>query len=155
MLKASLCFWLIVLLTLPVISAAQPNDFSLNFFNSLKLRRFEQSTNFNLTPFQTWQMQVIGKNAEDKRIDFAQTSRNSTLYLTMTKNHKLLSQSIQTGYEYLYDYSNLESELYPYFNKTGFIGLGVTLLPLDSLRLETLVKAYYRQEQDRYVEKRN
>lgn len=148
--KANLFIWLIVLLTLPVISLAQSNDFSLYFYNSLKQRRFEQSTNYHIAPFHKWQIQVIGRTAEDKRIDFNQISRNSFLIVSMYNYDKILTHNIQTGYEYLTDYSSLESELNPYLNRTGFLGYGLTYNPLDSLRLETSARAYYRQEQDRY-----
>ncbi len=148
--KANLFIWLIVLLTFPVISIAQSNDFSLYFYNSLKQRKFEQSTSYKLSPLKNWQVQITGRTLEDKRIDFDQISRNSFLYVSMYNSDRLLTHNIQTGYEYLTDYSSLESELNPYLNRTGFLGYGITLSPLDSLRLETSARAYYRQEQDRY-----
>ena len=137
-------------MTLPVISAAQSNDFSLYFYNSLKQRRFEQSTRYNIVPFHQWQLQITGRTMEDKRMDFNQISRNSFLNISLYNYDKLLTHNIQTGYEYLTDYSSLESELNPYLNRTGFLGYGVTLTPLDSLRFETSARVYYRQEQDRY-----
>ncbi|MFO7660703.1 MAG: hypothetical protein R6V77_07305 [Candidatus Cloacimonadaceae bacterium] len=148
--KANLFIWLIVLVTLPVISIAQSNHFSLYFYNSSKQRRFEQSTSYKMSPFKNWQMQITGRTLEDKRIDFDQISRNSFLYVSLFNYNRLLTHNIQTGYEYLTDYSSLESELNPYLNRTGFLGYGVTLSPLDSLRLETSARAYYRHEQDRY-----
>jgi len=139
-----------VLLTFPVISIAQSNDFSLYYYGSLKQRRFEQSTFYNLSPFKSWRMQITGKNQEDKRIDFNQISRSSFLNISLYNYDKLLTHNIQTGYEYLTDYSSLESELNPYLNRTGFLGYGLALTPMDSLRFENSARAYYRQEHDRY-----
>jgi len=87
---------------------------------------------------------------EDKRLDFSQTSKNSSLSFSLYNHNSFLKHNIQTGYEYLYDHSTLESELNPYRNKTGWIGYGIQITPMDSLSLSTNYKAYYRQEQDRY-----
>lgn len=148
--KANTYVWLIVLLTFPVISKAQTSDFSLYFYNSVKLRRFVQNTNYNISPFRDWQMQVNSRNLEEKRIDFNQISRNSGLEVSLFKNSNLISHEIQTGYDYLYDSSSLESELKPYRNKAGFLGYGIRLNPADSLTIDTSIKGFYRQEQDRY-----
>jgi len=148
--KANIYVWLIVLLTFPVISIAQTSDFSLYFYNSVKQRRFAQNTNYNISPFPDWQMQVNSRNLEEKRIDFNQISRNSGLEVSLSKNSSLISHEIQTGYDYLYDSSSLESELKPYRNKAGFLGYGIRLSPVDSLSIETSIKGFYRQEQDRY-----
>jgi hypothetical protein len=146
-----LCIWLIVLLICPAISRAQNSNFSLYFYNSQKSSKSEQSTNYTLTPFSNWQMLVIGKNLEDNRLDFKQTSRNSNLRLTLLNNSSFLNHSFQSGYEYLYDHSTLESELKPYRNKTGFLGYGMQINPIDSLNFSADCVAYYRQEQDRYI----
>lgn len=139
-----------MLLTFPIISQAQNSNFSLYFYNSLKQRKSEQFTNYAINPFNNWQLRATGRNLEDNRLDFNQTSVNSSLNLVMTNNNSFLSHNLQTGYEYLYDHSNLESELNPYLNKTGYLGYGLQMSPLDSLVLYSNCKAYYRQEQDRY-----
>lgn len=150
--KANLFIWLIALITLPVINCAQSNDFSLNLYSSSKQWRIEQTTGFQLSPFKTWKMQVSSRNLEDRRIDFDQTSRNSFLQLSMLNQNKLLSHELLSGYEYLQDQSSLESELNPYQNKTGFLGYGVTVSPLDSLSISAMLKGFYRQEEDRYLQ---
>ena len=150
--KANLYIWLIALLIYPAVSLAQSNDCSLYFYNSQKQSKFEQRTNYLITPFHKWQMLVNGKTSEDKRLDFNQTSRNSNLSISFYNDSTILNHSFQTGYEYLYDHSNLESELKPYRNRTGFLGYGLSLNPVDSLSLSTNLKTFYRQEQDRYRE---
>ncbi len=97
-------------------------------------------------------MLINGNTLEDKRLDFNQTSRNSNLNLKFSNVNSIIRHDFQTGYEYLYDHSNLESELKPYSNKTGFFGYGFQITPFDSLSLSSSYTAYYRQEQDRYCE---
>lgn len=143
--------WLIALLTLPVINNAQSNDFSLNLYSSSKQWRIEQTSGFQLNPFRTWKMQVSSRNLEDKRLDFNQTSRNSSLQLSMLRQNRMFNHELLSGYEYLQDHSSLESELNPYQNKTGFLGYGVTISLLDSLSFSATVKGFYRQEEDRYL----
>ncbi len=149
--KANLFIWLIALLTLPVINSAQSNDFSLNLYSSSKQWRIEQTSGFQLNPFHTWNMQVSSRNLEDRRIDFDQTSRNSFLQMSLLNQNRLLSHELLSGYEFLQDHSSLESELNPYQNKTGFLGYGIAISPLDSLSLKAMVKGFYRQEEDRYL----
>jgi hypothetical protein len=148
--KASISVWLIALLTLCVISELYSSDFNLYYYNSAKLRRFEQSTNYNLTSHHNWQMLFSSRSLEDKRLDFDQLSRNNVVNLAFTRYGKLISHNIQSGYEALSDRSSLESELQPYENKTGFMGYSARFTPLDSLFLEAQVKGFYRREQDRY-----
>jgi hypothetical protein len=145
-----LSVWLILLMTFFVISTAYSSDFYLNFYNSSKQRRFEQSTNYALSVYPDWQMSFNGKNLEDKRLDFDQISRSNALTISFYRYGNLLSHNIKSGFESLTDHSNLESGLQPYENKTGFLGYWTRLSPLDSLFVETDVKAFYRREQDRY-----
>jgi hypothetical protein len=149
--KANLCVWLIALMACPAIRAVESNEFSLYFYNSLKQRRVEQFTDYTISTFPAWQTQIQSRNTEDYRIDFNQTSRSSLLSLAMRSRGKILRHEFETGYEYLYDHSNVDSRLKPYSNKTGFLGYGATLLPLDSLRIASQVRAYQRNEQDRYI----
>lgn len=149
--KANLYIWLIALLSFPVYNIAQNSDFSLYFYNSSKQSRFEQYTNYLISPALNWEMRINGNNSEDKRINFDQVSRKSGIELSLFKHGRKLSHSINTGVEMLSDKSNLESELNPYSNKTGYLGYGTFLTPADSLRIEAELKSFYRKEQDRYL----
>lgn len=148
--KASLCIYLIVLVIYPGISLAQNSGFNLYFYNSKKQQNLEQKTDFLYTPFNYWQLYAGEKTTIDKRLDFNQTSRNSNMNVSLYTDHSYLKHNLQTGFEYLYDHSNLESELNPYLNKTGYLGYGISLNPVDSMTISTNGKAFYRKEQDRY-----
>jgi hypothetical protein len=148
--KASLSVWLTALLALCAISQAWSADFYLNFYNSTKQRRFEQSTNYAFYLAPDWQMAFNGKNLEDRRLDFNQISRNNAINVSLFRIGNNISHYFRSGFESLTDHSSLESELQPYENNTAFLGYQTRMTPLDSLYLETDIRAFYRREQDRY-----
>ena len=137
---------------LPMLSPAQNNDFSLSLYNSSKQLRLDQNTSYSLNPFRSWQMQIYSSNSEDKRLDFNQTSQTSRLSIALSRKSKLMNHEFRTGYEYLLDHSDLENELNPYSNKTGYLGYGMVFTPVDSLVLTGQFKGYYRREKDRYLD---
>ncbi|MFB3845240.1 MAG: hypothetical protein ACE14O_05765 [Candidatus Cloacimonadaceae bacterium] len=150
--KVNLCVWLILFMTCSAFAVSEANDFSCYFFNGQKQRKIEQNTHFALTALPDWTAKFTEQNSEDYRIDFDQDSRNSILQLSLEQNKGKFGQQLESGYEYIYDYSNLESLLQPYTSKTGFLGYGAFYYPLDSLKIQTDLKGYLRNEQDRYKE---
>lgn len=142
-----------MLLSFPYLCIAQNNDFNLYYYNSSKQRKFEQTTSYLIYPAVNWLLQINGKNSEDKRIDFDQTSRNSFLNLIMQKQASAFNHRFEAGYTYLFDQSNLDIELNPYQNRSAFLGYGTHFNLIDSLFLGSDIKAYYQDEQDRYFVK--
>jgi len=136
------------MLVLPV--AAQQSDVSCLLQNSNKQWRFEQRLRYYLMPLQNWQLSCLGNSLSDSHLDFNQTSRNNNLSLIMQNNNDILRHTFSLGYAYLYDHSDLASELYPYTNQTGNLAYGLDYLPWDSLTVSARLDTYYRKEQDRY-----
>ncbi len=88
----------------------------------------------------------------EKRISFNQESRRFGIDVGYEQRTGLFRHNILSGYDYIFDSSDLEIDLRPYVNKTGYYGYGLTFAPLDSLNLDSQARYYFRNEQDRYNE---
>lgn len=99
-------------------------------------------------------MNFTGSSRMENRLNFAQTGKITRLDMLLNRKGKHLSNQISSGFDYLFDSSNLESELKPYKNRTAMLGYSLQYIPLDSLTLDAGIKAYYRDEQDRYADDR-
>jgi Txe/YoeB family toxin of Txe-Axe toxin-antitoxin module len=135
----------------PWIIRAQANSFNLYLLNTEKQRKYENFLNYTAIPWAAWQMQFTGNSLAENRLDFNQTGKSTNLSMLLSRQDKFISHEVDSGFEYLYDSSSLESELNPYINRTGFLGYGISAAPLDSMNLSGLVRGYYRDEQDRYA----
>ncbi len=88
----------------------------------------------------------------EKRISFNQESRRFGIDVGYEQRTGQFRHNILSGYDYIFDSSDLEIDLRPYVNKTGYYGYGLAFAPLDSLNLDSQARFYFRNEQDRYNE---
>ncbi len=126
---------------------------NLEFFvsGSRNVRSIENKLQYQILPFKYGLINISSLSSSEKRLNFDQSSRLSRLGLDLTMRSHALAHTFYSGYEYQYDSSDLEEELSPYSNRTGFLGYGISYEPLDSLRLQAGLKGFVRREQDRYT----
>ncbi len=131
--------------------SAQANLLDFSFSGSGSSRELENNLLYQMTPFKASLLQITAQNLSEQRLNFSQDSRRSQLGLDLAFDCDLLRHGIQSGYEYLYDSSELEGDFQPYRNKTGFLGYTLDFMPADSLFLEAGVQGFIRSEEDRYL----
>jgi hypothetical protein len=149
--KLSSSLLAIVFSILGVTLGAQGRGLEFFLSESRNVRSIENKLHYQIFPFKQAFINISSQNTSEKRINFDQVSRLSRLGMDLTIQSHKLAHTIYSGYEYQFDSSNLEEELSPYSNRTGFLGYGIAYEPLDSLRFQAGVKGYLRKEQDRYV----
>lgn len=130
---------------------AQANLLDFSFSGSNSSRNLENNLRYQLTPFKASLLQFSAQSFSEQRLNFSQRSRRSLLSLDLAFDRELLRHSVESGYEYLYDSSELDEQFQPYRNKTGFLGYTLDLMPLDSLLFEAGVQGFIRSEEDRYL----
>jgi len=125
----------------------------LEFFlsGSRNVSSIENQLHYQIFPFKQGIITINSLSNSEKRIYFNQSSRLSRLSMDMTVSGLKLAHTLYSGYEYQFDSSDLEEELSPYTNRTGYVGYGMAYTPLDSLRIQAGVKGFVRREQDRYM----
>lgn len=111
----------------------------------------ENQLQYQISPLAGSIINIRGLSANEKRINFNQNSRKTLLELDYVIGKNILRHRFLSGFEYLYDHSDLEQELSPYVNKTAFLGYGIDIEPVDSIALSIGLKGYMRKEQDRYL----
>lgn len=131
--------------------AAQSNSVEFSFTGSNTVRSLANSFTYRMVPFRASQIQLRGLNTSEQRLNFAQKSRQALLNMDFILDSHSFKHSFLSGYEYLFDSSELEPEFHPYRNKTGFLGYSLSFLPADSLLLEAGLKGLIRSEDDRYL----
>jgi len=131
--------------------SAQANLLDFSFSGSNSSRNLENNLRYQLTPFKASLLQISAQSFSEQRLNFSQRSRRSLLSLDLAFDRELLRHSVESGYEYLYDSSELDEQFQPYRNKTGFLGYTLDLMPADSLLFEAGVQGFIRSEEDRYL----
>lgn len=129
----------------------QSRNLEFFFSDSGQVRSRQNYLQYSLTPFKNALVSIRGISSSEERLNFDQENQRSSLELDLAFQRRIWRHSFQSGYEYLYDHSNLEQDLFPYVNKTGFMGYALNLEPLDSLSFELGGKGYIRREEDRYL----
>ncbi len=142
-----LCFSLAVNLL-----SAQASLLDFSFSGSGSSSELENNLLYQMSPFKASLLQITAQNLSEQRLNFSQTSHRSQLGLDLAFDRDLLRHGIQSGFEYLYDSSELEGDFQPYRNKTGFLGYTLDFMPADSLLLEAGVQGFIRSEEDRYLQ---
>ncbi|MFA6721423.1 MAG: hypothetical protein WCR92_08425 [Candidatus Cloacimonadaceae bacterium] len=130
---------------------AQANLLDFSFFGSDASRNLENNLRYQMSPFKASLLRISAQNLSEERLNFSQSSRNSLLGLDLAFDRGLLRHTLLSGYEYLYDSSELDAEFQPYRNKTGFLGYTLDLMPADSLLFQAGAQGYVRSEEDRYL----
>ena len=144
-----ICIALFSLLT--SVFHAQSSELELTFTNNDYLRSLSSNLNFNAQPMRNGILNIVGQNTNEQRLSFAQKSRRSLLEANLDLSGTSFVNSITAGYEYLFDSSELENDLHPYKNKTGFLGYGIAYAPADSMQVGFKAKGLLRAEEDRYL----
>lgn len=131
--------------------AGQENLLDFSFSGSEFSRNLENNLYYQMSPFKTSLLQISAQSFSEQRLNFSQSSRRSLLGLDLSLERDLLRHRFQSGYEYLYDSSDLDADFFPYRNKTGFLGYSLEFVPVDSLLFEAGIQGFVRSEEDRYV----
>ncbi|MBW6514056.1 MAG: hypothetical protein K0B87_04805 [Candidatus Syntrophosphaera sp.] len=130
---------------------AQYNNLDFSFSANRSVRNVENNLQYQMSPLRSSLLKVRGLTYREERLSFSQENQISALELDLALDRKMLRHSFQSGYQYLFDYSDLEESFQPYRSKTGFLGYTLGFLPTDSLLIEAGVKGYLRSEEDRYL----
>lgn len=152
--KQSLSLWLICFSIFSSVLQAQSAELEYYFHNSRSSRLADNHLNYLLQSGANTYIGIEVTTESDNRLNFDQTSRSSAMQLNYKIQNKMVSHSILSGYQYLYDASSLQQELSAYQNKTGFLGYNAELSFLPSFNVSLGGKAFIRKEQDRYAEHR-
>ena len=131
--------------------ASQVNLLDFSYSSSNASRNLENNLRCQLAPFKASLMQINAQSFGEQRLNFSQRSRRSLLNLDLAFDRGLFRHNVQSGYEYLYDSSELDEDFQPYRNKTGFLGYSLEIQPADSLLFEAGVQGLIRSEEDRYL----
>jgi hypothetical protein len=150
--KKSLLLSAVIFSLLSGTLAAQGNDLDITYSGSQTSRLLENNLNYSMTPLRSAIFNIKAMSSREQRMNFSQQTRHSILETGLSIERGMLLHSIRSGYEYLYDSSQLEEATLPYSNKTGFLGYSLDFSPADSLHLEAGVNGYIRSEEDRYVQ---
>lgn len=130
---------------------AQTNLLDFSFFGSDASRNLENNLRYQMSPFKASLLRISAQNFSEERLNFSQRSRRSLLGLDLALDRELLRHSVDSGYEYLFDASELDADFLPYRNKTGYLGYTLEFMPADSLLFEAGVQGLIRSEEDRYL----
>ncbi len=131
--------------------AAQSNSLVFSLTSNQSVLSNENDLIYQMTPFQRSLLDIRGLSYSEQRISFGQKSRRSVLGMDLSLNGKLLQHTFHSGYEYLYDSSDIEENFQPYKNKTGFLGYTLDLAYADSLKISAGLQGFIRSEDDRYL----
>ncbi|MBM4403797.1 MAG: hypothetical protein FJ042_05385 [Candidatus Cloacimonetes bacterium] len=115
-----------------------------------KTRSWENTLFYHSPIFANSDIRVKWFSLSDRRLSYNQDSRRFGIDLGFDQRFGKLEHHILSGYDYVYDSSDLEINLRPYINKTGYYGYGLSYTPLDSLVINTQGRYYFRNEQDRF-----
>lgn len=96
-------------------------------------------------------MQILGSNSIENRINFNRESKRSRFQIKLSRDYKLLSHRLESGYVTAFDNSDIDIGDNPYTNKSAFYGYGLDIHPIDSLTVFSEAKYFYRREQDRFA----
>lgn len=149
--KKSLLSWLIFFSLFPVLISAQSNFLDFGFSSGRSSQESESNLLYQMQPFAASQLQIKAQNHNEKRLNFSQKSRHSLLGLDLVFQRGWLNHGFSSGFDFLQDSSQLEADLHPYRNKTGYLGYSLEFSPLDSLNFELGAKGLLRSEEDRYI----
>jgi hypothetical protein len=146
--KKSLFGWLLLFSLCHAFG--QQRNLEFYFSDSQQVRSRQNYLSYELTPLKDALLSIRGLSSLEQRLNFNQEYRQSSLELDFSLARSFWRHSLQSGYEYIYDHNDVEQELYPYVNKTGYLGYALALEPSDSLSFELGGRGYLRREEDRY-----
>ena len=149
--KKSLLPWLLCFSLLPGLLSAQNNLLEFGFSSGRSSQESDSNFLYQMQPFSASQLQIKAQNHNEERLNFAQRNRHSLLGLDLVIQRGWLSHGFSSGFDFLQDSSQLEADLHPYRNKTGYLGYSLEFSPLDSLNFELGAKGLLRSEEDRYI----
>jgi len=149
--KKSLLPWLLCFSLLPGLLPAQNNLLEFGFSSGRSSQESDSNFLYQMQPFSASQLQIKAQNHNEERLNFAQRNRHSLLGLDLVIQRGWLSHGFSSGFDFLQDSSQLEADLHPYRNKTGYLGYSLEFSPLDSLNFELGAKGLLRSEEDRYI----
>ncbi|MDD2331120.1 MAG: hypothetical protein PHI68_00555 [Candidatus Cloacimonetes bacterium] len=114
----------------------------------------EQNLLYATTPYRDFSFVVRASSSQEKRSSFNQSSSQNRMSIEFIKHHNYFNHKLESGYEYYYDKSDLQTELLPYLDKSAFFGYGLHFFPYDSLGFYSDIRYYNQNERDRYMEHR-
>jgi len=129
---------------------AQDRYLELYQYNSDNARLWENNLFYNSPVFANSDINVRWFSLNERRMSFNQESRRFGIDLGFEKRMGKFRHDVLSGYAYIYDSSDLEINLRPYINRTGYYGYGLSFSPIDSIMLDSQARYYFRNEQDRY-----
>lgn len=151
--RSLFCLALLFSVNTAVLSAQYRN---LEFFlsGSRNSQALENKLHYDVLTSPNSMVSIRGASGTEKRLSFNQNSKHTMLDIDLNLYGRVLRHSFSSGFEYLYDHSDLELELTPYVNKTGSVGYALEIAPSDSASLSIGVRGLTRNEQDRYSSER-
>ena len=147
----------LVILSLIWVRTLSAQTRSLEFFlyDSENSTLTEQAMNYGIAPSPNWLLNIKTNSSFETRTGFNQNTRINKLTLNLSRYQKWLQHDFESGFEYYYDKSDLQTELLPYLDRSVFYGYGLSFSPVDSISIFSSIKYFSRQEKDRYINDRH
>jgi hypothetical protein len=84
------------------------------------------------TPYRDFSFVVRASSSQEKRSSFNQSSSQNRMSIEFIKHHNYFNHKLESGYEYYYDKSDLQTELLPYLDKSASLATDYISSPMTA-----------------------